>query len=159
MVLHVDDFFNPPEVRHARGRLSPEGFWLDTYDYDALTENALDPLRAGREHYRAGPTAPPSAADTEALVLVKGTFLLRDRLVTWWHSSVYLSVPFEVAAARMVERGTITDAVADLRIGRYFGAQRLYFAEASPWKRASLVVDNTNWARPRLVETPAAPTY
>ena len=38
IVIHVDDFLNPPEIRHRRGRLSPEGFWLDSYDYDANAE-------------------------------------------------------------------------------------------------------------------------
>lgn len=157
VTLHVDDFFNPPEVRHARGRHSPEGFWLDTYDYNALIENALEPLRAGREQYRATPAAPLATAAEDALVLVEGTFLLRDLLLDYWNSSVYLSVPFAVAAARMVERGTVTDAVHDPRIERYFGAQRFYFHQASPWKRASVVVDNTDWTRPQLIDTAVAP--
>lgn len=157
VILHVDDFFNPPEVRHARGRHSPEGFWLDTYDYNALIENALEPLRAGREQYRAAPAAPHSTATEDALVLVEGTFLLRDLLLGYWNSSVYLSVPFAVAAARMAERGTVTDAIEDPRIDSYFGAQRLYFLQASPWKRASIVVDNTDWTRPQLLDGCVAP--
>jgi len=32
VVVHVDDFHNLSEVRHRRGRESPEGFWLDSYD-------------------------------------------------------------------------------------------------------------------------------
>ena len=47
IVLHVDDFFHPPEIRHARGRHSAEGFWLDAYDYDALVAAALGPLGPG----------------------------------------------------------------------------------------------------------------
>ena len=34
--VRVDDFLNPQEVRYARGRDSPEGFFLDSFDYDAF---------------------------------------------------------------------------------------------------------------------------
>jgi uridine kinase len=45
IVIHVDDFLNLRAVRHRRGRESPEGFWLDTYDYGALNRDVLFPLR------------------------------------------------------------------------------------------------------------------
>ncbi|MGV0153296.1 hypothetical protein ACSW29_08165 [Rhodococcus sp. GB-02] len=32
IAIHVDDFLNPSKIRHRRGRQSPEGFWLDSYD-------------------------------------------------------------------------------------------------------------------------------
>jgi uridine kinase len=40
-------FHNPRAVRHSRGRSSPEGFWLDTYDYTALRRRVLDPFGPG----------------------------------------------------------------------------------------------------------------
>jgi uridine kinase len=43
----VDGFHNPPDVRYQRGRASPEGFFHDPYDYDALRELLLTPLRTG----------------------------------------------------------------------------------------------------------------
>ncbi|GMA23863.1 hypothetical protein GCM10025864_16220 [Luteimicrobium album] len=134
VVLHADDFFNPPSVRHARGRSSPEGFWLDAYDLGALAAAAREPPGATRD----------------ALVLVEGAFLHRDELVGLWDFSVFLDVPFAEAARRMSERDGL--APDDPRHGRYEGAQRLYFAAAGPWGRASLVVDNTRPDSPRLVE-------
>jgi uridine kinase len=50
VVLHVDDFFNPAEIRHRKGRHSPEGFWLDTYNYDAFISTAVMPLRSSGNH-------------------------------------------------------------------------------------------------------------
>lgn len=152
VVLHVDDFFNPPAVRHARGRHSPEGFWLDTYDYDALTGRALDPLKAGCERYQSSPAAHPAVAANDAVVLVEGTFLHRRELAAYWDTSIYLHVPFEVAVERMIARGTITDAQNDPRMDRYIGAQRIYFEQAAPWARASLVVDNADHTRPRIID-------
>lgn len=141
VVVHVDEFFHPPQVRHARGRRSPEGFWLDAYDYGALVARALTPLGPGGSGSYGSQQAPH-----DAIVLVEGTFLHRDELHGFWDWSIYLDVPFEEANRRMTLRdgeGTPTD--------RYVGAQRLYFAAASPWDRASLVVDNTDPADPRIV--------
>lgn len=161
LVLHADDFFAPSEVRHARGRHSPEGFWLDAYDYAALTSWALEPLRAdGDGRYRgssfdraSGTTVQPQVrlAAPDALVLVEGPFLHRDELAHFWDHSLYLDVPFEETERRMAARDGLTaDAVHDL-MRRYTGAQRLYFASARPWERASVVVDNSDPGRPRVI--------
>lgn len=46
--VSADDFFHQPRaVRHRRGRGSPEGFWLDSYDYPALAGTRPPPLRTG----------------------------------------------------------------------------------------------------------------
>ncbi len=161
LVLHLDDFFNPSDVRHARGRHSPEGFWLDAYDYAALRSWALEPLSAdGDGRYRTGSfdrstggrtdpgvrTAPP-----DALVVVEGTFLHRDEVAGFWDFSVYLDVPFAETERRMAHRdGLAADTVHGL-MRRYTGAQRLYFAAARPWERASVVVDNSDPRRPRII--------
>lgn len=34
----VDGFHHPPEVRHRRGRGSPEGYFRDSYDYPWMIE-------------------------------------------------------------------------------------------------------------------------
>jgi uridine kinase len=153
--LHVDEFFNPPAVRHARGRLSPEGFWLDTYDYDTLSSDALDPLKHGDGSYRSSrsdrsTTSPNRRAPSDAVVLVEGTFLHRDRLRPYWDFSIYLHVPFTVAAQRMAARGTI-DSLEDPLLQRYFGAQRIYFEQALPCERASLVLDNSEFDQPAIL--------
>ncbi len=156
VLLHVDDFFHPPHVRHARGRMSPEGFWLDTYDYDALVATALEPLtRAGSGSFRRTSSTPPDGAERapdDALVVVEGTFLLRDELVRFWDVAVFLDVPQDEAERRMRARGRLDEALADQLLARYDGAQRLYFAHARPWERATLVVDTTDPTAPVVVD-------
>ncbi|UJP41513.1 uridine kinase [Cellulomonas palmilytica] len=158
VVLHVDDFFHPPHVRHARGRLSPEGFWLDTYDYDTLVSGALEPLsRGGAGAFRrTGDSAQVEQAPDDALVVVEGTFLLRDELARFWDVSVFLDVRRDEADRRMRARGRLDEALADQLLARYDGAQRLYFAHASPWERATLVVDTTDPTAPVVVEASTA---
>ncbi|MBO3086270.1 uridine kinase [Cellulomonas fengjieae] len=166
VVLHADDFFQPAVVRHARGRLSPEGFWLETYDYATLTSWALTPLRAdGDGLYRGssfdratGQTWRPAAvqAPHDALVLVEGTFLLRDELVGFWDYSVFVDVPLEVMVRRMALRDGLDPDPEHGLMHRYVGAQRLYFARAVPWQRASLVVDNSAVDGPRIIDAASA---
>lgn len=156
VVLHADDYFHPSAIRHARGRHSAEGFWLDAYDYDALVLGALTPLAPGGSGlYRSASFDPardavvepaPASAPPDALVLVEGTFLHRDELLPFWDWSIYLDVPFEEATRRMVRRDGERAAT-----DRYVGAQRLYFAAAAPWERASVVVDNADVDDPRIV--------
>lgn len=78
VVLHADDFFHPPAVRHARGRYSAEGFWLDAFDTAALRAS-LDHLagdgngryrHASIDHATGTAVAPePRQAAADALVL------------------------------------------------------------------------------------------
>lgn len=166
IALHVDDFFNPSELRHARGRHSSEGFWLDAYNYPALRSWALEPLSAdGDGRYRhasfdreTGQTVQPEArlAPWDALVVVEGTFLHRDEVVSFWDHSIYLDVPFYETERRMAHRDDLAADTVHALMQRYTGAQRMYFADARPWERASLVVDNKDLGRPRIIDASEA---
>src|SRR5690242_19362971 len=39
----VDDWHRPRAVRYRRGRDSPEGFWLDSYQYERMRAELLEP--------------------------------------------------------------------------------------------------------------------
>lgn len=45
--ISVDDFHNVSAVRYRRGRSSPEGFWLDSFNYGRLRADVLEPLGPG----------------------------------------------------------------------------------------------------------------
>jgi uridine kinase len=51
-IVHLDDFHHLRAVRYRRGRLSPEGFFLDSYDYEAFFARVVEPLRDGRNRIR-----------------------------------------------------------------------------------------------------------
>lgn len=161
IVIRVDDFLNLRKVRHQRGRDSPEGFWLDTYDYESLCRDVLLPLRRGgsgcyrpvatdqRQDVRLSP--PILQAPKNAVVIVEGMFLHRDELADCWDYSCFLDVPFTETARRMsVRDGSHPDPEHE-SMRRYVGGQRLYFEAAQPWHRATRVVDNTNPAMLRIL--------
>jgi uridine kinase len=162
IVLHVDNFLNPSAVRQARGRHSPEAHWLDLYNYEALRSDALEPLRRGGDGwYRTASYdfdtdthVRPDAihAPDDALVLVEGLFLHRNEVVDFWDLSIFLDVPFSESARRMAERdGTHPDPEHE-SMRRYVGGQRIYFERSRPWERASIVVDNSRFDEPRIVD-------
>lgn len=166
LIIHVDDFLNLQEVRHRRGRASPEGFWLDTYDYEALEKYVLTPLGKGGDGvYRPAaadvrkdvPLHPePRKAPSDAIILVEGMFLHRDRMAGHWDYSVFLDVPFAETARRMSVRDGSNPDPEHPSMRRYVGGQRLYFEESRPWTRASRVVDNTLPEQPRLLSATEA---
>lgn len=164
VTIHVDDFLNLREVRHRRGRSSPEGFWLDTYDYAALDEYVLQPLgKRGNGLYRPGVTdvrrntrlqLDPLRAPEDALVLVEGMFLHRDELVEQWDYSIFLDVPFTETARRMAMRDGSHPDPEHPSMRRYVGGQRLYFENAMPWVKATRLIDNTDPEAPGLLSPP-----
>jgi uridine kinase len=71
----------------------------------------------------------------------------------FWDFSVFLDVPFAVTALRMAERdGTHPDPTHP-SMRRYVEAQRIYFAACTPTKRASVVIDNSDFDAPRITAT------
>lgn len=157
----VDGFHNAAEVRYARGRTSPEGYFRDSYDYDALERFLLRPLspggnrqvvRAVRDVFAEQPVEPlvEDATDVRVL-LIDGIFLHRDRLRPWWDHSVFLDVDFEVAVPRGAQRGYGDNDPHVAANRRYVEGQRLYLRECDPQSHASVVVDNNDLLTARIV--------
>lgn len=161
IVIHVDDFLNPSPLRHAQGRNSPDGFWMDSYNYAALNEQVLIPLGPdGNGRYCPVAYDPltdkvvhgeVAHAPADAVIIVEGMFLHRDELISRWDASVFLHVPFTVTAARMAERNGSNPDPEHATMRRYVGGQRRYFEAAQPWKRATFVVDNSDFTAPKIM--------
>lgn len=152
-IVHADDFFTPPEVRHARGRHSAEGFWLDAYDYPRIISEVLEPLKAGAPD--ASRPALPGGRSRDAavrggLVVVEGTFLHRRELRAYWDFSIFLDVPIAEASRRMHTRAGVE--LDDRLLARYFGAQLIYFRADQPWRHATVVLDTSEPDRLRVID-------
>lgn len=161
----IDGFHRPRIERYARGRRSPEGFYLDSYDYPTFRRVLIDPFRDGAQTAAATGfqlaafdvvrNAPVESqwvtAPLDAVLVVDGIFLNRPQLRDLWDWSIWLDVPFEMAFARMALRdGSEPDPDAPAN-ARYRQGQELYLDEARPREAASVIVDNTDFARPRIV--------
>lgn len=164
----VDGFHHPPEVRYRRGRGSPEGFYRDSYDLEALRRLLLEPVRRGtgepvvtevhdadaERAVSSAPVVPPR----HGVLLFDGIFLHRPELIDLWDLTIWVDVPFSVSVPRGAARdGADPDPSAPSQ-RRYVEGQRLYLAECSPRAKATIVVDSADLDRPRITADRAATT-
>lgn len=155
----IDGFHRPRRERYARGRTSPEGYFLDSFDLDAFCRCVVEPVRAGSGQLRTAAfdhraDAPVTGARVDVVgvvVVVDGVFLQRDELRDAWDLAVFLRAPFEAAYSRMGRRdGTPTDAEHPAN-RRYLEGQRLYLRQCRPEERADVVLDVTDVVAPVVV--------
>lgn len=154
----LDDFLNPAEHRHRRGRHSPEGFYRDAYAYDVFRRVLIEPFRMGGsaafvtaayDRVREVPLEPKWRTGPDDLFLiVDGGFLDRPELRGVWNYSIWLDAADEVRADRLRERGI--EPGSELA-ARYEGAHDLYERDANPRETAIAIVDNTDPEHPRRV--------
>lgn len=170
--IGIDGFHQPRAVRQRRGSLSPEGFYHDSFDYDAVRRQVLDPLgptgdrryRTAVFDYRTDQPVPaePRVAPDRAALLFDGVFLLRPELRDRWDLTVYVHVDEEEALRRALIRDADLmggqDTVRERYQHRYLPGQRLYRADAEPDRFADIVIDNTDPAHPvrRAIPWPAS---
>jgi uridine kinase len=160
----IDGFHNPRELRYRRGPDSPEGYFLDSFDYEALRGLLLEPLGPGgsRRYRRAlfdyrvdkQVAAPEEVASPGSILLFDGVFLLRDELRSFWDFSVFVHADFDEivrrAEARDRELMGGVEAVRERYRKRYIPGQELYFSSCAPQEVAEVVLDNTNVNEPKL---------
>ncbi|HEV2071650.1 MAG TPA: hypothetical protein VGR26_17825 [Acidimicrobiales bacterium] len=153
----VDGFHNPSSIRHGRGRTSPDGFYRDSYDYDALRRLLLDPLdvhgdrRIVRKVYDVHDERPVphtvEIASAPSVLVFDGIFLHRPELRDYWHYSVFLDVEFSVSVPRVAQRdGSDPDPAAESN-SRYVDGQRQYLRTCDPRQHATVVIDNNDFMR------------
>jgi uridine kinase len=156
----VDGFHNPRSLRYRLGRASPEGYSLDSFDYQALIRHLLGPLGPGGLlryrravfNYRtdSAVSAPLETAPPHAILLFDGIFLHRPELLTYWDFSIFLDASFTATVRRAAQRdggSPEPDAPENLR---YVEGQKLYMQRCDPKRVAALVINNENLASPYL---------
>ncbi len=160
----IDGFHNPRAYRLRRGADSPEGYFLDSFDYEALRSVLLDPLGpGGSKRYRRRVfdyrvdekvEAPEEEAPFGAIFLFDGVFLLRAELASLWDFSIFVQADFDeiVRRAEVRDRELIggVEAVRERYRTRYIPGQELYFSRCAPQEIADVVIDNTDVSEPKL---------
>ena len=167
----TDAFHQPRAVRLARGATSARGYYEDSHPLDRIESELLSPFAAGQGSVRTAAFDEPSDEPREvtevvadaAVLVFDGLFLHRDELVDHWDVSVYLDAdtrrdaewlaflfgglppdPVEQAAA-------IDERLTRARWPRYRRGWERYVTAVDPAARATFVIDNNDFARPRLI--------
>jgi len=125
----------------VRGDLSPEGYYLDSFDLERFRTHVLSV---------DGPR--------DLVVVADGVFLHRPELADLWDATVWVEADIDVAARRGAERNRVwfdsLDETHERYRTRYVPAQRRYIEEQRPHERASFVLRNTDLTEPELVRRP-----
>jgi uridine kinase len=166
----TDAFHNPRSVRWARGKGSPDGFYLDSHDLPTLRRVLLDPLSASPpQPYRAAAFDEPTDAAVDApeevpvpgsVLVFDGLFLQRPELRSYWHLLVWLDGQRRVDDRRVVWAadggppglGALPHLLGWWsRLARYHEGMLRYVQECDPIAGADVVVANDDLASPRIV--------
>jgi uridine kinase len=160
----IDGFHRPRVQRIARGELSAEGYYRDSFDLEAVRRDVLDPLgqRGDRRVVLARfdwrhDTKLDGSHETlpDGVVLVfDGVFLLRPELADCWETSLFVWAGWEsvVERARVRDADAMggADAVERRYRHRYLPGQALYLAAIGPHEEASIAIDNDDPSRPSV---------
>jgi uridine kinase len=168
----TDSFHRPRAQRLARGVNSAHGYYVDSHQLDRIVDELLMPFRQGAAQVLVAafdePTDTPreQVADVapDAVLVFDGLFLHRPEFAASWDVSVLLEADGrrdaewlrylltglpDDASARAAELDRRLDAA---RWPRYRRGWDRYVAEVAPRRRATVVVDNNDLSRPRVLD-------
>jgi uridine kinase len=161
----LDHFKRHVDLRTQYPPGSPESYYFEMFDVDAIRDELLVPLGpGGNRRYRtqimdlSGRTPVDSGvhvAPDDAILVADSGFLQKPALAGHWDLCVYLHID----VADVLRRGTIRDQAwmdsAEAAAARYrtyyIPGEQLYLAEVRPAERADIVIDNRDFEAPRVM--------
>jgi uridine kinase len=159
----LDDFKRPWRERHLYDRESGPGYYRNAFDYDAVIRLLLDPAAPDGSgacvlcsidpltQVDHSGVATPAADD--AVLIVDGVFAFRPEINDLWDYRIWLDIDPQQSIRRGAARdqdwaGSEAEAV---HRDRYLPAEQLYLAEVDPLRLVDVVIDNSDFARPRIL--------
>lgn len=166
MRASMDDFKHP--WRHARehgyDRLTGEGYYRNAYDFRSARDLLLapagpsgsgvvvlcghDPL-TGEDHRDKRVSTPAGA-----ILVVDSVFAFRPEYNDCWEYRIWLEVNPEIALRRGISRDSAAEGFEETALvhrERYRVSEMIYLAEVRPHALADVIVDNSNFACPRIL--------
>lgn len=160
----LDYFKRAPELRTTYPIESPESYYYEVYDNEAIRARLLEPLGPGGDRRYTTALresnavtvvdAPVRTASPQAILIADGCFLQRPELDECWDLRLYVHVSFETVLHRGTERDAAwmdsPEAAAHRYRTRYIPGEQLYVDQIQPADRAQLLVSNEDPAAPVL---------
>jgi uridine kinase len=169
MRASLDDFKNPWGGPQQLGydRFSGEGYYRNAHDLRSARDLLLgpagqggsgevvlcsrDPL-TGEEHQDISVTAPAGA-----ILIVDSVFAFRPEYNDCWEYRIWLEADPGLAMRRGIRRDAPAEGLEEairLHRDRYRVAEMIYLTEVCPQALADLIVENQDFAHPRILSRP-----
>jgi uridine kinase len=161
----LDDFKRPWSEAHLYDRVSGEGYYRNAFDYDSVRRLLLEPSRPTGDGLVALCSIDPLtqvdhsgvqvAIPPDGVLIVDGVFACRPEINVFWDLRVWVEIDAELAVRRGAARDAGieggVDAATSLHTDRYLASELLYVDEVDPHAVAEIIIDNTDFDRPRIV--------
>ena len=112
---------------------------------------SIDPLTQ-IDHSAVKSVMPP-----DGVLIVDGVFAYRPEINSYWDLRVWIEIDAELSVRRGIKRDADIEggaaAAEQLHRDRYLVGEQLYIDEVDPRSLVDVIVDNTDFDRPRLVRT------
>jgi phosphoglycolate phosphatase len=162
VVLHLDDFHNPLNIRRM-GVNEIDAYYRHAFNYSQIIHEILEPLHEtgmidkdvqcldlGTDkydkiiHYRI---------DRSTLLIIEGVLLFRPPILEYLQYKVFLQVDFDVALQRAQGRD-VARFGPELLLKykeKYIPVQERYLNEYKPQFISDIVLDNNDYGKPALI--------
>lgn len=165
IIVHEDDFLQPPEVRYRQGEVSVAGFYYDFFDFHGLLQNLLLSVRSAKPvTYQLRSNAPHHShhrflfytIGLHDLVLVEGLFLLREELQGCLDLVIRLKIPSELVLERALARD-VPALGSHEYVRRHYEiqvlpAQAMYETLVDPDSLADIIIENSDVQMPIILK-------
>src|SRR3989338_649644 len=162
----IDGFHNPKSIRYQKGRNSPEGYYKDSFNNQAIINNLLAPLGDnGKLQYKKAifdfktdseVVLPVETANKDSILIMDGVFLFRPELVNYWDLKIFVEADFKITVSRASKRDGYylgsEQEILDKYNQRYVPGQKLYFQEAQPQETADIIIENSDFENPVITK-------
>jgi len=161
----IDGFHNPADIRQQQGEFSTTGYYEDSFNLSAVISHVLLPLGpdgdrlfkpAIFDYKQEGQVeVKEQEVHSDTVLIMEGVFLFRKELDPFWDFRIFIDADFEVILERALQRDLEYFGSEELLLKkyqqRYIPGQQYYRELESPCVKADLVVDNNNFAEPKIV--------
>jgi len=161
----IDGFHNPKEIRYKRGQNSPEGYYCDSFNNEAIIKNLLAPLgQNGNLKYKKAVfnfrtdskvDSPTLVAEKDSILIMDGIFLMRPELKDHFDLKILLLVNEETVINRALNRDSFLGSkkeILEKYTARYTPGEKLYFEDAKPTEKADIVIDNNDFENIEVIK-------
>lgn len=162
--ISIDGFHNPQKFRYRRGEYSPEGYYYDSFNLDAVISDVLEPLSPGGNRqfrqqifdYRIDQNVESAweTAEDNAILLFDGLFLQRQELNSFWDIRIFIEIDQDISLDRAFKRDLqyyqTLGKIQQKYVQRCFPAHQIYLERCHPEHRADVIIENNDWKRPTL---------